>query len=387
MIYCILKKILSCLFLIFLSVFISQELPGSAKKFRIYTINNKEYLSLYEMCDTAGFDQSIDPVLGRGKIYSGKKITVYQTGLPAILSGNEIIKSDYPVERSKKGEIFMPADSGRRILEIMLNKVFERSGSYYEENTDKTPQSVVIEKPEKHYEHIDFIVIDAGHGGKDPGALGKGGKREKDITLSVCKKIESVLRKKLNGTSIKLTRTKDVFLELGERTEVANKLLGKSRNGIFISVHVNASVSPKSSGFETYFLSRDPTSDDARVTATMENNVVVLETRKKHKYDDVEFVEALMLTAQIQQESGFLAEKIQTNMASRMTESESRGVKRADFFVLRGSLMPAVLVEIGYITNKKELNLLITDRYQSKAAEAVADGVLSFISDFNKLSK
>ncbi|HOA08167.1 MAG TPA: N-acetylmuramoyl-L-alanine amidase [Spirochaetota bacterium] len=380
------RIILISIFLICTAVSIHPA-ENSDLQFRIQKLNGKEYVSLYEICRDGEFDQSIDPVLGRGKIYKKTYVAVYQIDLSVMLAGKELIKADYPVRRGDDGEVFIPADSAQQILTIMLEKKFLRQGNYLKEDKES---KTVIKKPvddDIHYEEIDFIVIDAGHGGKDPGAVGKGGKREKDITLAVSKRIRDILKRELKGVNISLTRSTDVFLELGERTEIANKLLRKSKNGLFISIHVNASISPKSSGFETYYLSRDPTTDDARVTATLENNVVILETKKKHHYDDIEFIEALMLAAQIQKESHILAELIQKNMTSAMKQSYSRGVKRADFFVLRGSLMPAVLVEIGYITNKKELNLLITPNYQAVVSGAVAGGITSFVAGYNKLVK
>ncbi|MBP8082522.1 MAG: N-acetylmuramoyl-L-alanine amidase [Spirochaetes bacterium] len=382
-------RLILILTLVIFSGFSAVAAQSNELKFRIQKLNGKEYVSLYEICRDGEFDQTIDPILGRGKIYKKTNVAVYQIDLSVILAGQELIKSDYPVRRGAEGEVFIPADSAQKILEIMLEKSFSRLDNYIKEDKDSKPvlKKTVTAEDDERYEEIDFIVIDAGHGGKDPGAVGKGGKREKDITLAVSKKVRDILKRELKGVNICLTRSTDVFLELGERTEIANKLLRKSKNGIFISIHVNASISPKSSGFETYFLSRDPTTDDARVTATLENNVIVLETKKKHHYDDIEFIEALMLAAQIQKESRILAELVQKNMTSAMTKSHSRGVKRADFFVLRGSLMPAILVEIGYITNKKELDLLVTPKYQSVVSESVAGGITSFVSGYNKLVK
>ncbi|HPJ15118.1 MAG TPA: N-acetylmuramoyl-L-alanine amidase, partial [Spirochaetota bacterium] len=178
------RLILTFFFLICTAVSIIPA-DNSALQFRIQKLNGKEYVSLYEICRDGEFDQGIDPVLGRGKIYKKTYVAVYQIDLSVILAGKELIKSDYPVRRGSDGEVFIPADSARQILEIMLEKNFSRHGNYF--NEDKEPKTV-IKKPvddDVHYEEIDFIVIDAGHGGKDPGAVGKGGKREKDITLAV----------------------------------------------------------------------------------------------------------------------------------------------------------------------------------------------------------
>jgi N-acetylmuramoyl-L-alanine amidase len=164
-----------------------------------------------------------------------------------------------------------------------------------------------------------------------------------------------------------LTRNDDRFVELSKRTEIANRMLTSEKNGIFVSIHVNASLSPKISGFETYFLSPNPTNEEARTTSTIENNVIVMENGHHHKkYDDVEYVEALMLNTQIQKESSMLAQHIQRYLGKQLDQAKSRGVKKADFYVLRGSLMPAVLVEIGYISNQKEAKSLKNQRNQKR---------------------
>jgi len=183
---------------------------------------------------------------------------------------------------------------------------------------------------------------------------------------------------------IKFTRTGDRFVELSRRTEIANGMLAGSGNGIFISIHANASLSPKISGFETYFLSPNPTNEEARTTSTIENNVVVMEnSASRKKYDDVEYLEALMLTTQIQRESSTLAGEIQKSLDREVSEFKTRGVKKADFYVLRGALMPAVLVEVGYISNSRESRYLRKDSYQRKLAEGIARGVIRFIDRYN----
>jgi len=155
-----------------------------------------------------------------------------------------------------------------------------------------------------------------------------------------------------------------------------------------LSIHVNASISNKISGYETYFLSQNPTNDDARNTAALENNVIVLEEksgRSKKRYDDVDYIEAMMLTTQIQKESSLLALSVQRGMSKSNRIFKSRGVRKADFFVLRGVLMPAVLVEVGFITNMKESKYLQSRSHQMKIAEGIADGVSEFIKKYNRM--
>lgn len=250
-------------------------------------------------------------------------------------------------------------------------------------NKNNSPQKYQPTTAEK----ISFIIIDPGHGGKDPGAVGKSAKKlyEKNITLSVAKKVGELIKKKNPSLKIYYTRTTDTFVELGGRTEFANRKLTSVNGGLFISIHVNASISPNKRGIETYYLSQNPSNDEARSTAALENNVVVLENPGRRKnYDDVEYIEALMLTTQIQKESRSLADKIQKSLTKDIKESPSRGVKTADFFVLRGALMPASLVEIGYITNKTEATRLTDKAYQDRISNSIASGIITFLSSYGK---
>jgi N-acetylmuramoyl-L-alanine amidase len=150
---------------------------------------------------------------------------------------------------------------------------------------------------------------------------------------------------------------------------------------------VNASITSKVSGYETFFLSQNPSNEDARSTAALENNVIVLENTpgKKSSYNDVDYIEAMMITTQIQKESSALADSIQRGMTKKNRAFSSRGVKKADFFVLRGVLMPAALVEIGYISNAREAKYLTTKSHQEAIAEGIAEGVKSFISRYHRL--
>ena len=171
---------------------------------------------------------------------------------------------------------------------------------------------------------------------------------------------------------------------LSARTEKANSQLEKNKNGIFVSIHVNASISKKISGYETYFLSQNPTNEEARNTAALENNVIVLEDNKNsNKYEDLDYIEATMKTTQILKESSILANEIQKYILGRNSIFISRGVRKADFFVLRGVMMPAVLVEVGFITNYKEVRYLLRDTYQRKMALGISDGIVKFIKKYN----
>ncbi len=244
------------------------------------------------------------------------------------------------------------------------------------------PYTVIKHSTKK--DKIGFIVIDPGHGGKDPGAVGYR-TREKDITLKMGNLIGRQIKKHIKGIRVVYTRKSDRFVELIKRTKIANRYLKKYGNGIFLSIHVNASLSRRSSGFETYFLSQNPSNDDARSTAALENNVILMESKSKDRFKDIDYVEAIMLTNQIQRESSMLAYAVQNGMKRYNRRFKSRGVKKADFFVLRGALMPAVLVEVGYITNRRERRYLKKAYYQRLIVKGIIFGLKRFIKKYNRM--
>lgn len=356
--------------------------------------DGKKYVSLYDMKSRFSMEASFNIVLQRGRLYSKGHVATYVVGHSVILIDGRLTRDDYSVMR-KQGDVLIPLYLAKSIIEAFYPtlKVTETAG-FLTTTEKKTEQAGPSEKTEPSKslspEPIAFIIIDAGHGGKDPGAVGKGNLREKNITLGIAKHLETELknRKKLKGIIVYMTRRTDKFLELYERTEAANSKLKKNINGVFVSVHVNASLTPKISGFETYFLSQNPTNEEARNTAALENNVVVFEKNSgKKKYGEIEYIEARMITTQIQRESSMLANAIQKGMSAKMKPFKSRGVRKADFFVLRGSLMPAALVEVGFITNRSEAKYLNRADYQKKLAESIADGISAFIEEYNKTVK
>ncbi len=308
-----------------------------------------------------------------------------------------LVKDNSPIIRSN-GEVLFPISLFTNLInsfypEYHLIKAKKYFSLVLHKNlagkvkpVKKNIPDIAIHRNQKN--KITFVIIDPGHGGKDPGALGKK-TREKNITLQISKKLRNYLKKKLgNKVQIKMTRYKDRFIKLGKRTEIANRLLRKNNNGLFISIHANASLSHRISGYETYFLSQNPSNESARSTAALENNVIILEKKSgKKAYKDFEYIEAIMLTTQIQKESRLLAYSIQNKLKGVLSRKKSRGVKKADFFVLRGCLLPSVLVEVGYITNKKDLKNLKSRSYQTKISHAIGNGILSFIRKYNKIVK
>lgn len=229
-----------------------------------------------------------------------------------------------------------------------------------------------------------LIVIDAGHGGVDTGMSGPigGGTpiREKDITLSVSRKVADALR--TAGVEVLMTRTTDTLIALSDRGRIANR----NKGDMFVSIHVNATGSrsraaARERGFETYFLAEAKTEEATRVER-MENEAVRFETgANAPKGDPLSFIITDMAQNEHLRESNELAEAIQQGLA-RIHPGKNRGVQQANFAVLRGSFMPAVLVEIGFGTNPEEAAFLSDPDSQRMIATNIATSVLDYLAEY-----
>ncbi|HQU74602.1 MAG TPA: N-acetylmuramoyl-L-alanine amidase, partial [Calditrichia bacterium] len=190
---------------------------------------------------------------------------------------------------------------------------------------------------------IDTVVIDPGHGGKDPGAIGYDKLREKDVVLSIGLMLGEMIQKKLPGINLIYTRRDDTFVELRRRTQIANENNGK----VFISIHANANKNSGARGFETYLLGAEK-GDQARNVAERENAVIKFEdSQNQTHYKGINTILATMATSAFMRQSEHLASSVQNGMADRIRtlDMKNRGVKQAPFWVMVGASMPCVLVE------------------------------------------
>ncbi len=223
---------------------------------------------------------------------------------------------------------------------------------------------------------VKTIVIDPGHGGKDPGAMGyQAGVKEKDVVLKIARKLEKRMKARL-GCNIIMTRTTDKYLPLESRTAIAN-----TRNAdLFISLHCNAAKNRNLTGVETYFLNL-ATDDDAVNVAARENA-----TSRKNISDLEDILNGLMQNAKIN-ESGRLATHVQgaicTGLSKKYKYIHNLGVKKAPFYVLLGATMPSILIETSFISNKRECRRLLNENYQNYLCETIIDGIESYIKETN----
>ncbi len=229
----------------------------------------------------------------------------------------------------------------------------------------------------KHKKSIGIkrIVIDAGHGGKDPGAIGPGRLREKDVVLDIAKRLGKILRED-KGLEVIYTRDKDLFVPLNERTEIANS----KGADLFISIHVNASRRRSARGIETYFLNWTNNKEASRVAAR-ENSISYSKMQKVQ--GELQMILLDLARNNKSDQSMKLASSIQSAMVSSLKKNYSRiedhKVKWALFYVLIGAQMPSVLVETSFISNHEEEKRLSTSKYRGRIAEAIARGIADYI--------
>jgi N-acetylmuramoyl-L-alanine amidase len=229
------------------------------------------------------------------------------------------------------------------------------------------------------------VVIDAGHGGPDRGMIGPIGTpawfTEKDVTLSVAKKLATVLHAR--GVDVLMTRTTDTLIALSDRGRIANS----NHGDVFISIHCNAPGSntakgAREHGFETYFLAEAKTEDERRVQ-DMENESVKFETgANAPKGDPLNFIITDMAQNEHLRESSDLAQTIQQGLID-VHPGPNRGVQQANFAVLRGSYMPAVLIEIGFGSNQSEATYLSDQANQRALARNIAESVIAYLAHYD----
>ncbi len=242
------------------------------------------------------------------------------------------------------------------------------------ERRDQAPQKPSL--PQQLGLGVRRVVIDPGHGGKDPGAIGPQGLKEKDVVLKIARKLEKKLRDELGLEPI-LTRRDDRFISLDERTAIANA----QKADLFISIHANAIRGRRTRGIETYVLNF-ATDEEAMKLAALENAV------STKKLSDLQYIlYDLMRTAKIS-ESRALAENVQGSIYGRLRGKYSRvkdlGVKEAPFYVLIGANMPCILVEVSFISNREEERRLRSDSYLDDLASGIKNGIMRYMREIGQ---
>lgn len=281
----------------------------------------------------------------------------------------EVLQKNYPGSAE--------AGQGKKLLEQARRKAASRTAAGGGDKAATSPggkskrTSGVLEQLGLT---VRTIMLDPGHGGKDPGAQA-GGIEEKQFTLAMAKRVGALLRKK--GFVVHYTRTGNSYISLQKRPDLANA----KKADLFISIHANANANAAVRGLETYYLDEAKT-HDAALVAARENSVSV------KNISDVQFIVTdLMLSSKVK-ESHHLAECVHRGILQRLKGAKkpahSNGVRSAPFYVLVGARMPAILVEFGYITNSADAGNLKSEAYLQHQAEGLVDGILQYKAELTK---
>jgi len=330
-------------------------------------------------------------IIGSGSFVNSKteKIVIYIDNLKIKLSNNIafIIIDDKAYQMGSKlikskDEYYVPIDDFFNILSIHGSD--NHSIDYTTMSIALNSKIKNIEKPvttvdltkEKNKWEFNTIIIDPGHGGKDPGSIGYKGTKEKDITLDVAKRLAKKIQKNLKVKTI-LTRDEDVWMRLQDRTRLANDKNGR----LFISIHANSVDDRRANGFETYMIGTNKNAAAVR-TAARENAVLDLEGTNSAKLTDEDLITATMAQSGFAKQSEQFAALVQEEMNKRV-QSKNRGVKQAGFYVLMGASMPNVLIELGFLSNPNEEKKLNSSSYRDMLATSIYYAILKYQKTLN----
>ena len=279
-----------------------------------------------------------------------------------------IVRVVLDMNRSSDHRAFVLADPFRLIVDV---KGQNPEGAAAAPTKKPVPKIASDRKlPAPRPTAIRKIVLDPGHGGKDPGAVGAGGIAEKDLVLIIAKKLAVKLKREM-GVEVILTRTDDSFIPLEGRTAIANA----QEADLFISLHMNASPNADARGLETYYL--DKTTDEASIRLAAREN-----STSRKNVSDLQFILSDMMQSMKLEDSISLAHRLQTalvgGMSRKIDEVRDLGVKKALFYVLVGARMPSVLVEMLFITNKTEGQAMTQESHQDAMADALFEGIAKY---------
>lgn len=279
------------------------------------------------------------------------------------------------IRRYPEGDRFKPAQQFAKRLKNVRRGKFVSLASLARIEPTPLPASLaaITPAPKKTSDQL-YIVIDPGHGGKDPGARGPGGTLEKTVTLQIAKRLKKDLETRL-GASVRLTRGTDRTLSLEKRNRFAN---GKAAD-LFISIHANAHTSSAQRGVQTYYLN-NASDDAARKLAARENKHAGAAVRS-----ELDHIMSTMMQNAFTDESRRLAQSVHKHMVGRLQKNyasvQDQKVRSALFYVLVGAKSPAILVETSYLSHPEEEKRLRSTKYQQHIARGITNGVIEFFEN------
>ncbi len=316
-----------------------------------------------------------DITIGDG-LLRGARVAQYKPEVVRVVLDTENIKSYKVFPLSDPARLVIDVRGERRTEISRLEQSISASLELPVETKREEPRPVVERKArltkKPGIAKIRRIVVDPGHGGHDPGAVGPSGLQEKDVVLAISLKLRELLRDEL-GLDVVMTRSSDVFIPLEERTAIANKV----NADLFVSVHANAAPNRLAAGIETYYLNLAKTEKAAQLAAK-ENGTSL---------EKVSVLQAILFDLMANyklNDSAHLADEVQKSLYKkahgRYPDVKNLGVKQGPFYVLVGASMPSILVEAAFLSNAQEESRLQDPAYQDMTAEGILEGIHSYIS-------
>ena len=340
----------------------------------ISTIQNKQLFSINDFIKITNSKNFINDKTEKIIFYiDDKKIKITNQIAFVMIDDNLFQLSSKTVKQNN--DYYVPAKSFLSIINSLSSSIsisLDTNQINLERIIEIPQKTVKVDlKSEKEKWEFKTIVIDAGHGGKDPGAVGYRGTKEKDIALDVAKRLEKKISKNMD-VKVVMTRDEDVFLRLSERTKIANE----NNGSLFISIHTNAAEDRRASGFETFLIGLNKNEYAAKVAAR-ENAVLELEGKTGQELTGEDLIQATIAQAAFASSSETFADMVQKEIKKRV-QSRDRGVKQAGFVVLARASMPNVLVELGFISNPAEEKKLRSPQYRDQLATAIYRAVQQY---------
>lgn len=308
-------------------------------------------ISLKDLCEEYHVQWQLDNVTQVVNLqYKGNKARA-MVGSKTVLIGQQKLELSGPIRR-ENNIIYVPEDFEGKVL---------------------APFGVVVEgipRTDLSVSKVRSVVIDAGHGGKDPGTKGVTRLLEKEVNLDVAKRVRDLLIE--SGLKVIMTRDKDVFVSLPERTEIATK----SNADLFVSIHANWSATRKTRGVEVYYVRTQNKKDLQEEQRTKNEKSFAKQLNAQYTPVVQKVVSDMMYQRKVENSRTFALEM--AGDICRQTSALNRGARPCRFAVVRNTLMPAILIELGYLSNRDEEKKLNTASYRQQLAEAIAHRILNY---------
>jgi len=320
----------------------------------VYSIKGVGYISLVAFCESRGINWEYDTFTRTAVLRRDAHKINLMVGQDLALVDGQIVFMKHPVELYQ-GMVVLPDKFKEQVLDALFKAV----------PSVKRPAAVL---------YLRKVVVDAGHGGGDPGAIGRTGLREKDVVLDIAGRLATLLKDE--GIEVVMTRSTDRFISLARRVEIANA----SGADIFLSIHANANRVRSLNGFEVYYVANNVDDNKRALWAAAHSR---LDFQRDCFASGSLTLKAIlwdMLYTQARGESIGLARSICRSIDHDLN-TQVLGVKGARFYVLKGVGMPAILIETGFLSNSSEERMLRNGFYRQKIAEAIADGLNNYARD------